>query len=653
MKTFLANQYKNMFLWSPFVIAFGAALYFSLYTEPYFRFPILITILLGLIIYKHKNIVITVVALFFFGFFYSMSFTQIIKTPQIHQSFDKTFISGNIADIDYTDKSVRILLNVPANQIDSQLSPNKHTNIRLTLDNQAKIPNINDIITGHARIFHPSSQYVPDSFDYARWSYFNKLSGNGFLIDYKIISSNTTVGSVRDTIHQTAQSKLTDSLVLGYKQIIPKSESDIWQSVGVGHVWSISGFHMTLVGGWLFALFYLLFRCIPSITKRIPAKYPAMFCAWIGLIFYLCISGLGVATIRAFLMTTLIFAACIFNRNVLSLRNASLVFMIIFLINPFYVMHVGFQLSFAAIFGLLWFYQDTTYHKRTPIKRIGYWLYSALMTAFIAGIFTLPFIIAHFGYIPLYTIIGNIIILPIFSFAIMPLIMVGTIFVLFGNHFLLNVADNIYNFALNIATYISDLPFANIHINNMSNTVLILCIIGLLCITLIVKSDSKNYFKKNINYIIGMIFILTAIMIQNTKSKPLFYSAFDNELVGFVENGKLQFNKSKSSKHYHAFNSWKAFNNEELSDKNNRKKCEKGLCVFKTPNWNLIYMQTIKTVIDNINTVCRDKSVDFIVTPLEIKAPNCHAKILRGGMVIYPNGKIKRINGNRPWHKGL
>ena len=440
MKTFLANQYKNMFLWSPFVIAFGAALYFSLYTEPYFRFPILITILLGLIIYKHKNIVITVVALFFFGFFYSMSFTQIIKTPLIHQSFDKTFISGNIADIDYTDKSARILLNVPANQIDSQLSPNKHTNIRLTLDNQAKIPNINDIITGHARIFHPSSQYVPDSFDYARWSYFNKLSGNGFLIDYKIISSNTTVGSVRDTIHQTAQSKLTDSLVLGYKQIIPKSESDIWQSVGVGHVWSISGFHMTLVGGWLFALFYLLFRCIPSITKRIPAKYPAMFCAWIGLIFYLCISGLGVATIRAFLMTTLIFAACIFNRNVLSLRNASLVFMIIFLINPFYVMHVGFQLSFAAIFGLLWFYQDTIYHKRTSIKRIGFWLYSALMTAFIAGIFTLPFIIAHFGYIPLYTIIGNIIILPIFSFAIMPLIMVGTIFVLFGNHFLLNVA---------------------------------------------------------------------------------------------------------------------------------------------------------------------------------------------------------------------
>ena len=56
---------------------------------------------------------------------------------------------------------------------------------------------------------------------------------------------------------------------------------------------------------------------------------------------------------------------------------------------------------------------------------------------------------------------------------------------------------------------------------------------------------------------------------------------------------------------------------------------------------------------DNINTVCRDKSVDYIVTPFEINAPNCHAKILTGGIVIYPNGKITKISYHRPWHKGL
>ena len=653
MKEILKNQYKNIFLWSPFVIAFGAALYFSLNSEPRFQFPILIAVLLGLIIYKHKHIVLTAVASFFFGFFYSMSFTQMTKTPQIYDSFDKTYISGLVKDIDYTDKSTRILLNISGNQINSTLSTNNRINIRLTLNNKNPMPNINDNITGYAKLFHPSASDLPDSFDYARFAYFQNLSANGFITDYSIIQSNTKYNPTRNMIHRSANSVLTDALVLGYKQTIPKSESDIWQSVGIGHVWSISGFHMTLVGSWLFALFYLLFRCIPRITKRIPAKYPAMCCAWIGLIFYVCISGFGVATIRAFLMATLIFTACILNRDILSLRNAALIFLIIFLINPFYVMQIGFQLSFAAIFGLLWFYQKKTYIKRSSTEKIYNWLYNAAMTTIIAGIFTLPFIIAHFGYIPLYTIIGNIIILPIFSVAIMPLVIIGTICSLFGGHLILNIANHLYNFALDIATYIANLPYANIHINHMPNSVLILCIIGLLCVILIVKSDSKNYFQRNINYVFGCIFIIAAILIQSTQTKPLFYSTTDNELVGFVENGKLQFNKSKSSKHYHTFNNWKSFNNETISDKNIRKKCDKGLCVYKTPNWNLVYMQTIKTVMDNIVATCHDKSIDFIVTPVNIKAPNCHARILSGGMVIYPSGAIKYISGNRPWHKGL
>lgn len=235
----------------------------------------------------------------------------------------------------------------------------------------------------------------------------------------------------------------------------------------------------------------------------------------------------------------------------------------------------------------------------------------------------------------------------------MPFVMIGTICSLFGGHLMLNITSNLYEFALRIATKISNLPYANININYMPNTVLILCIIGLLCVILIVRSDSKNLLKRNINYVCGFVFIAVAFYIQATQTKPLFYSTTDNELVGFVENGKLQFNKAKSSKHYHAFNAWRDFNNEPVSDKNARKKCEHGLCIYKIPKWNLVYMQTIKTVIDNIETTCRDTNVDFIVTPLNIKAPNCHAKILRGGMIIYPNGKIKSIAGNRLWHKGL
>ena len=653
MKEILCNQYKNLFLWSPFVIACGAVLYFSLNTEPNFHFPILITILSGLIIYKHKNIITTAIALFIFGFFYSMSFTQIINTPQIYKSYKTYNISGVVNDVDFMPNLTRISVKIPANQIDNSFSSNKYTNIRFSLNNNSQIPNVNDKISGHALIFHPSAAYLPDDFDFARWSYFNKLSGTGIFKDYAITPTQSTLAQTRTNIHKKANSVLTDALVLGYKNTLPEQEHNIWQSVGVGHIWSISGFHMTLVGGWLFALFYLLFRCIAPITKRIPAKYPAMICAWCGLLFYLFISGLGVATMRAFLMTTLIFAAAIFGRNILSLRNAALVFIVLFLINPFYIVSAGFQLSFAAMFGLLWFFNNKKYVKRNFIKRILYGFYALLMTAIIAGVFTLPFIMAHFGYIPIYSLIGNIIILPIFSALIMPIVMIGTICACFGYHCLLDVTDGIYTFAFELAKGITNLPYATISVPHISIYVLGLFILGLVCIMFIVPSESGNVIKRNINYFIGIIFIICAILLIQDTSKPLFYSTYDNALVGFVEKGKIQFNRNKMSKHFFAFNAWRQFNNESIQDKINRKKCPKGLCIYKTQNWNLVYMQTIKTIMDNINTICRDKSVDYIVTPFEIHAPNCHAKVLSGGMVIYPNGKVTKISNHRPWHKGL
>lgn len=648
MKEFLNNQYKNLFLWVPFVMAFGAALYFGIGTEPDFHFPLLITILLGAVIYKNKNIFVRAIALFLFGFFYAMSFTYIVDTPQTRDSFGAIPISGTISDIDYTTDKTRLTIRIPTEQL--KTSPgHKYTNVRISLSGAPENINIGDTISGNAMLFHPSPRYAPASFDFARWAYFAKISATGFFNDYEIIKSNKSQ-NIRNFIHHKSDSFLTDSLVLGYKKTLPERESDIWKTVGIGHVWAISGFHMTLVGGWLFALFYLIFRMIPKITKRIPAKYPAIICAWFGLLFYLCLSGISVATTRAFLMTSLIFVAIIVGRNILSLRNAALAFLIIFLINPFSVMNAGFQLSFAAVFGLLWFYQNKEYTKRTFFTRILHILYLSIMTAIIAMIFTAPFIIAHFGYIPLYGLIGNLILLPIFSVAIMPLVIIGTVLILFNYHFALNWAHDIYQFALNIAERIVAMPHANIQMPFMSNSVLILCVFGLLCLILIVKTDSENKIIRNINYYLCAIFIGGAIIINATYLRPLFYATDDHQLVAFNVNNKLQFNKSRASKYYFAFDTWYDFNNEEKPDKNTRFKCDHGLCKYSTPKWNLIYMKDFTTIMNNIEKVCHDKSVDYIVTTFNIHATNCHAKVLSDGLIIYPNGSITKIINQRPWH---
>ena len=650
MKEFLDNQYKNAFLWAPFVVAFGAAWYFSLDTEPVFRFPILITVLLGGVIYKCKNIVIRAFALFLFGFFYALSFTHIINTPQIRDSFGEIEISGQIKDIDFTSDTNRILLSVPLNQLKSDAAAEEFANIRIALMNTNDQLYIGDTISGTAIIFHPSPKYAPESFDFARWAYFSKISGTGFFKDYKITDSHTDKHNLRTFIHNRAKSYLTDALVIGYKKSIPKQESKIWQSVGLGHVWSISGFHFTLVGGWLFTLFYFILRLFMPITKRIPAKYPAVIGVWCGLLFYLFVSGVNVATIRAFIMASLVFIAAIFGRGILSLRNVALAFLIIFLINPFYVMQPGFQLSFAAIFGLIWYFDKTQYQKRNFLHRVGHVLSVSVQTALIATLFTLPFIMTSFGFIPLYSLIGNIMLLPVFSLIIMPLVIIGTVFAIFGNHFLLGISHKIYLFALNIAEHISNLPYANINVPHISSLVLILFIIGLVCVALIVKNDNKNFWHKNINLLIGGAFIFTGLTIFIATPRPLFYASADHQLVGFVVNDKIKFNKTKSSKHFFAFDTWRQFNNENQSDKNEKYKCVKGLCVYKTPKWNLVYMQNFTTIMDNLEKVCTDKTIDYVVSSFDITSQNCYAKILSDGVLIYPSGRIRNFSNHRPWH---
>jgi ComEC/Rec2-related protein len=349
-------------------------------------------------------------------------------------------------------------------------------------------------------------------------------------------------------------------------------------------------------------------------------------------------------------MATLISVATLFGRSVFSLRNAALAFLVIFFINPFFVMNSGFQLSFAAIFGLLWFFDAKEYVKRTKINKFLHILYLSFMSAFIATIFTLPFTIAHFGYIPIYSLIGNIIILPIFSVTIMPLIMIGTICALFNNHFLIDITNQIYGFTLTIAKHISELPYANLDMPFVSNMALLLSILGLASLIFITKPDSKKFIIKNINYVLCVCCISVAIVLCIAHQKPLFYSTTDNELVGFVINEKLKFNKAKASKHYFAFNSWRNFNNENQSDKNERYKCNHGLCIYKTENWNLAYMQTFTSVMDNIDEVCKDKTIKFVVTPFKIHAPRCNAQILKDGLLIYKNGKTTKIINLRPWH---
>ncbi|MCL2338733.1 MAG: ComEC/Rec2 family competence protein, partial [Proteobacteria bacterium] len=433
----------------------------------------------------------------------------------------------------------------------------------------------------------------------------------------------------------------------------------------------IGGFHLTLIAGWIFAFFYLLVRLIPPLYRRVPARVPALVCVWMGLLFYLALSGAAVSTMRAFVMATLGFLALIFARHILTMRNICLCFALIILINPHYIMEAGFQMSFAAVFGILYLFSDRRYIPKTPVRRAWHAVRDVLMATLIATVFTMPFVAYNFHTVQIYGFLGNLLAMPIFAFAIIPLVVIGTILGAGFGHFLaLDTAAYVYGFAMRITNWIASLPHAVINVPRIPGISVILFVISAIIVMFIIG-------HKRAKIIIASILIAIAVLIAVMMPKPIFYATPDHELVAFMtDNGHLQFNRGHDATHKMTFDSWDQLNGDPAGADHVPIKlgyagatystnCDDKVCVYKTPNWKLTYVQQFVPLYKNIARICdadpgpndkRSASLGgdgsgFLVTFFDIDAPECGAKIIRGGLVIYETGRIEYVRANRIWDK--
>ena len=305
-------------------------------------------------------------------------------------------------------------------------------------------------------------------------------------------------------------------------------------------------------------------------------------------------------------------------------------------------MTAGFQLSFSAIFGLLWFWNSI--NPKMPKNKILHTCIVALLTAVIASIFTAPFVAAHFYSLPIYSVIGNIILLPIFSILIMPLVIIGMFAAMFGIHIPLHIADVMYNWSLYIANAIAQMPGATLNMPYISNTALCFIILGLTCIVLIKPMRIK------INFIMGVMFLAIGIITVCISPKPVFFATHDHELVAYVTDGEIKFNKSRASNHFFTFDTWKHFANISTDTSNTRANHNHGLYIFKLPKCTIAYTQKFIPLQNNIAKLCADDNIDYIVSYIDLNSPQCAHKILHGGFIMYESGKFIRVAHPRRWN---
>ncbi len=137
------------------------------------------------------------------------------------------------------------------------------------------------------------------------------------------------------------------TLTLGYRQVMDRETNRRFAVTGVAHILSVSGYHIMVACGFV----SLLLGFLPSNRWGDRIRSPLMI---VLLWWYVWITGLSVPAIRAGLMTSFFLAGRLLNREGDRYNTLAASAFCMLAVRPFLLFDIGFQLSYTAVWFLLW-----------------------------------------------------------------------------------------------------------------------------------------------------------------------------------------------------------------------------------------------------------------------------------------------------------
>lgn len=200
------------------------------------------------------------------------------------------------------------------------------------------------------------------------------------------------------------------ALLGGEKDLLDSALRSSYADAGAMHVLAVSGLHV----GVIFLVLLWLIKSLP-ILKNVPFfKFLILFfCLWS----YAFITGLSASVTRSALMLTFVSLAVILDRrnSVLNTISGSAFLLLIF--DSAYLFDIGFQLSYAAVFGIVRF-QPIIKGFFTPENVIVAWVWELAAVSIAAQAFTYPLGLLYFNQFPNYFLLSNFLVIPLTVIAI-------------------------------------------------------------------------------------------------------------------------------------------------------------------------------------------------------------------------------------------
>ena len=443
-------------LWAPVAMAVGIGLYFAWPVEPAGRWAFICLVVAVFTAFRLRRttwpalISLGMVA-GVFGFNAALVRTMLVDAPSLEREIRGADLEGLVIAANVDDGGGLVLIIEPTH-IDRLSQSQLPARLRLKVSQKQVSLWPGDRIATRAMLWPPSEPVAPGAFDFARQAFFQRLGGTGVtLAAPTIIQAARAHGALQDDssraliwleqirervsrrvigVMGTETGPIAAALMTGQRGAIPDDTVQHLRDSGLAHILAISGLHMVLFAGTLFWLLRAGLAWVPRLALRMPIKKWAAFAALIGAFAYLLLSGSAVATQRAFIMTALMFLAVLLDRPAFSLRNVALAALIVLTFRPESLLEPGFQMSFAAVTGLVAVYQNRELQllrlkeRSTGVSGIFslllIYVTTLALTSVVAGAATAPYAAFHFNRMATFGLIGNLLAMPLVGMVIMP-----------------------------------------------------------------------------------------------------------------------------------------------------------------------------------------------------------------------------------------
>lgn len=290
------------------------------------------------------------------------------------------------------------------------------------------------------RLKRPHGNANPYAFDYEAWLLERNIRATGYVrsapvqrLDAMVWQADYMIERLRDQVRdrfervlpaaQNPYAGVLLALAVGDQKAIQGDLWPIFNRTGITHLVSISGLHVTMVAALLGGLVGWAWRRLPFLVLRWPAQRAALLAACVTALLYALLAGFAVPAQRTAYMLCVVALSLACGRVLAPSRTLCLALLVVLLIDPWACLAAGFWLSFGAVGVLLYVGSAQVGEVRDWREKLRAWGW----LQWAATLASLPILLLVFQQFSLVSPLANALAIPIVSFIVTPLALLGAL----------------------------------------------------------------------------------------------------------------------------------------------------------------------------------------------------------------------------------